>query len=422
MKKRALVIGLIAAILLSGCKSAKQTETVQENEAITSVEETPAEEETFISKEIQNSTYAVKLPEPSEPKEENNEEEEEPMVETESMQFAKKLKFGWNLGNTFDATAARGLSAETSWGQPKTTKELIHYIKECGFTTIRIPVSWGIHTSGSDYKIEADWMDRVNEVVDWALDEDLYVIINSHHDCDYYYPSNEKIDGSLVYLECIWKQIAERFKDYDERLIFESMNEPRLMNTPQEWWFNVNSDAAGIESMECINKLNQKFVDVVRQSGGNNATRYLMVPPYAANVDFARNTHFVFPEDSAAHTMLSIHQYTPYDFAGNANGYSEWSTSHLKELSFFAGTYDKFSAMGVGVVIGEFGATNKDNDESRIQWAKDFTERASKYGMSCIVWDNQEVKVGAENFGIVDRRNLEIFFPDLLDAYMTFYK
>ena len=424
MRKRLLVFGLITAMLISGCGAAKVTESVMAKDESESVEEAPAKEETFISKAIEeasDSPYTfVQFPEASEPMKEE-EKVEETVEETESMKFAKGLKFGWNLGNTLDATDGSGLASEVSWGMPYTTKEMIHFVKECGFTSIRIPVSWGKHTSGTNHTIDAAWMDRVNEIVDWALEEDLFVIINSHHDCDYYYPSDEKLDASLAYIEDIWTQVADRFKDYDERLVFESMNEPRLMNTAIEWWWSgANTD--GIASIKCINELNNKFVEVVRNSGSNNATRYLMVPSYAANHEFAFNSNFTIPEDSANHIMVSVHSYTPYDFAGNADGYSEWSTPKTSELSFLTRLYKKFAPMGIGVVVGEFGATNKDNDEDRIAWAKDFTERASKNGISCFVWDNGQTGVGAENFGLIDRNNLKVFFPDLLDAYLTYYR
>ena len=140
------------------------------------------------------------------------------------------MKIGWNMGNTLDAP-----DGETSWGQPEITPELIKSVKELGFKTIRLPVSWGKHTVDEDYTIDSAFLDRVQEVVDYCFDNDLYVIVNSHHDNDFYYPSKERFEEGSKFIESIWSQVAERFKDYGTKLIFESMNEPRLAGTGNEW-------------------------------------------------------------------------------------------------------------------------------------------------------------------------------------------
>lgn len=337
-----------------------------------------------------------------------------------SVEYAKLLKLGWNLGNTLDATGSSGLDSETSWQQPMTTQELISYIKEVGFTSIRIPVSWGKHTD-ENYQIDPEWMARVKEVVDYAYNADLYVIINSHHDNDYYYPSAEKLENSKKYIATIWEQIAEEFKDYDNHLVFESMNEPRLSGTNIEWWFAM-SDPEGNAAIERICELNQVFVDTVRASGGNNAGRFIMVPSYAAAPDFALSNSFTMPEDPSNRIMLSVHAYTPYDFAGKATGYKEWDGSKNSEFIFMGKLMSKFIVNGYGVVIGEFGATNKDNLESRCKWARGYCSKAAGYGISCFLWDNGAVGVGEENFGMINRRNLEVSFPELLESYELYYK
>lgn len=338
----------------------------------------------------------------------------------ESVAFASNLKLGWNLGNTFDATGSSGLSSETSWGQPKVTKELIDYIAECGFTSIRIPVSWGKHTDGN-YTINSEWMARVTEVVDYALDAGLYVIINSHHDNDYYYPSEENMDNAKKYLTAIWTQIADNFADYDERLIFEAMNEPRLAGTDIEWWFQ-STDKNGCAAIERISELDQVFVDTIRACGGNNPTRYLGVSSYAASPDFTMHRSFTIPDDPAGHLMISIHAYTPYDFTMNSAGYKEWDGKHRSDLGFIDNLYNNFVKKGYGVYIGEFGATNKNNLEDRVAWAKNYTSKASFYGIGCFIWDNGATGIGEENFGLINRKQLSIYFPDLLDAYLEAYQ
>lgn len=340
---------------------------------------------------------------------------------SDAVEMAAGMKLGWNLGNTLDATGGEDLDSETSWGQPAVTKDQIEYIKECGFTTIRIPVSWNNHVD-KDNNIDPAWMARVKEIVDYAYDSGFYVIINSHHDCDRYYPTEEKFEESSEYLTDIWTQIADTFADYDDRLIYESMNEPRLMGTGIEWWFQ-SSDKKGTAAIETIVKLNQVFVDTVRANGkGNNGTRFLMVPSYAASADFALHDSFVMPEDKVEGKLIaSIHAYTPYDFTMNSNGYKEWDASRKKELNFMKKLDKKFTQNGYGVVIGEFGATNKGNLADRVAWANDYSELAASLGIACILWDNGGTEIGEENFGMINRRDLKVYYPELLEALLSGY-
>ena len=339
-----------------------------------------------------------------------------------AVEMAAVMKLGWNLGNTLDAIGGEGLDTETSWGQPFVTKDQIEFIKKSGFTTIRIPVSWSNHVD-ADNRIDPEWMSRVKEIVDYAHDSGLYIIINSHHDCDSYYPTEEKFEKSSKYLKDIWTQIADTFADYDKSLIFESMNEPRLKDTSIEWWFQ-SSDKTGTAAIETIVKLNQVFVDTVRENGkGNNGTRFLMVPSYAASTDFALHDSFVMPNDKVdGKLIVSIHAYTPYDFAMNKKGYKDWDGSKKNELGFMKRLDKKFTQNGYGVVIGEFGATNKGNIDSRVAWAKDYTSLAASLGIPCILWDNGGILVGEENFGMVNRRELSVYFPELLDALLSGYE
>lgn len=348
-------------------------------------------------------------------------EEPEKGTAANAVEMAALMKLGWNLGNTLDATGGEGLESETSWGQPTVTKAQIEYIKECGFTTVRIPVSWNNHVD-KDNNIDPAWMARVKEVVDYAYDSGLYVIINSHHDCDRYYPTEDRFEASSEYLKDIWTQIADTFADYDDRLIYESMNEPRLQGTSIEWWFQ-SSDKKGTAAIETIVKLNQVFVDTVRASGkGNNGTRFLMVPSYAASADFALHDSFVMPKDKVEGKLIaSIHAYTPYDFTMNSRGYKEWDASRKSELSFMKKLDKKFTQNGYGVVIGEFGATNKGNLDDRVAWAADYSELAASLGIACVLWDNGGTGVGEENFGMINRRELKVYYPELLEALLSGY-
>ena len=339
-----------------------------------------------------------------------------------AVEMAACMKLGWNLGNTLDAIGDEGMDSETSWGQPFVTKKQIEFIKESGFTSIRIPISWSNHVDENN-KIDPKWMARVKEVVDYARDCGLYVIINSHHDCERYYPTEEKFEEASKYLKDIWSQIADTFANYDESLIFESMNEPRLKDTNKEWWFQ-SSDKEGTAAIKTIVKLNQVFVDTIRNNGkGNNSTRYLMVPSYAASADFALHSSFEMPTDKAEERLIaSIHAYTPYDFTMNKRGYKEWDGSKKNELNFMKKLDKKFTQNGYGVVIGEFGATNKDNIDDRVAWAKDYTELAASLGISCFLWDNGGIMIGEENFGMINRRELTVYYPELLDALLSGYE
>lgn len=418
MKK---IIGLVMAVTMCFTMVAcgKDVPAVSVTESVSTSTEVSAE-----SNKESNTEVKVEAPSEAEPVTSAEQKEETTAVEVkeyanEALEFVAGLKLGWNLGNTLDANASRNMKSETSWGQPMVTKELIDYIKECGFTSIRIPVSWGNHTD-DQYNIKAEWMARVTEVVDYALDAGLYVILNSHHDNDYYYPSEGNFDNAEKYLKTIWTQIADNFKDYDEHLIFEAMNEPRLANTSIEWWFDKN-DANGCAAIERICKLDQVFVDTIRAAEGFNKDRYLMVPGYAASPDFTMHNSFTVPTDERARLIISIHAYTPYDFTMNENGYDSWSATRNSELDFINRLNDTFISKGIPVIIGEFGATNKDNLDSRVLWAESYTKRANKFGIPCFVWDNGGTRVGNENFGLINRRDLSVYYPELLEAYLSGY-
>lgn len=338
-----------------------------------------------------------------------------------SLEFAAKLKAGWNLGNTLDATGSMGMQSEVSWGQPKATKELIDFVKESGFTSIRLPISWGLHTDGDDYAIDPEWMARIHEVVDWSIDAGLYVVINTHHDNDFYYPTEEHLEKSLYFIDCIWSQVANEFRDYDEHLIFEAMNEPRLSDTDKEWYFN-KGDAEGVEALACISALNQRFVDVVRSSGGNNTLRYLMLSGYAGNPDLTIDNNFEIATDPANHLLMSIHAYTPYDFAMNASGYRKWDKAYNSQFSFMDKAKEYFIDKGIGVAITEMGATNKNNLQSRALWFYYYTQKASELNISCFVWDNGNNAIGEECFAFLGRSSQTVLFPELLEGLTINYR
>ena len=346
--------------------------------------------------------------------------------DNDAMKLLKDMKCGWNLGNTFDAfngyTAhTRGTAMETSWVGAKTTKKLIAAIKEAGFNTIRMPVSWHNHVDENDV-IDPEWIDRVREVAGWALDLDMYVIVNTHHDNDvkYYYPDTVHYDRSEAYLSAIWTQMAEAFKDCDDHLILESMNEPRLVGTAYEWNWNSNVSECRL-SAKYLNQLNQKFVDIVRASGGNNATRYLAVPAYSASPWYAVDQAFQLPEDTADNRIIvAAHAYTPYNFALNIQSKDrtfdiEKDQSKKGEIAnFMNGLYNRFIQNGIPVMMDEFGALDKDgNLQDRVNFTAYYVASASARGITCVWWDNHNFTGGGERFGLIRRTTLQWEYPDI---------
>ena len=346
--------------------------------------------------------------------------------DNDAMKLLKDMKCGWNLGNTFDAfngyTAhTRGTAMETSWVGAKTTKKLIAAIKEAGFNTIRMPVSWHNHVDENDV-IDPEWIDRVREVAGWALDLDMYVIVNTHHDNDvkYYYPDTVHYDRSEAYLSAIWTQMAEAFKDCDDHLILESMNEPRLVGTAYEWNWNSNVSECRL-SAKYLNQLNQKFVDIVRASGGNNATRYLAVPAYSASPWYAVDQAFQLPEDTVDNRIIvAAHAYTPYNFALNIQSKDrtfdiEKDQSKKGEIAnFMNGLYNRFIQNGIPVMMDEFGALDKDgNLQDRVNFTAYYVASASARGITCVWWDNHNFTGGGERFGLIRRTTLQWEYPDI---------
>ena len=354
---------------------------------------------------------------------------ERDIPDTEGFELVKRMRAGWNLGNTFDAyddTKASGdnLQIETYWQPDRTTPELIMAIHEAGFETIRIPVSWHNHFIDDDYTISEAWLDRVEEVVNEALGEGMYVIIDIHHDNELsvncLYPDAEHREQSLRFVERVWSQVGERFKGCNERLIFESMNEPRLVGTTAEWDYQ-DSDERCKEAMAIINELNQCFVDTVRAQGGENATRWLTCPSYAASVNAATSKLFVLPTDPAGRVMVSTHAYTPYDFALNLSGTDKFNyknKGNTNELeAAITKLYVTFVKKGIPVIMDEFGALNKnDNLQARVDFTAFYVATARASGITCCLWDNNSYVGTGENFGIIRRGSQEWEYPEIAEA------
>lgn len=333
------------------------------------------------------------------------------MTHGNAAKIAADIKIGWNLGNTLDCYDVTWAvkDHETAWGNPKTTKEMIDTVKAAGFNAVRIPVSWTDHIT-EDGTIDKDWMDRVQEVVDYSMDNDLYTIINVHHD-DYTWLNPTCSDEAAVKekLVKIWEQIAERFRDYDTKLLFEGMNEPRVVGSTYEW---VGGTA---EEREVVNRLLQAFVDTVRASGGRNSARTLIVTTYAASITGEAVNALELPDDN--NLIVSIHSYAPWKFTTlefpEETDFTDSGKAEIdKGLDFLYGT---FVFNGIPVFICEFGAENKDNAEERAEYFSYYVEAAAERGIPCFIWDNGK----EDGYGLLNRRDCTWYDESLIDSLMA---
>ena len=240
-----------------------------------------------------------------------------------SKQIVENIKVGWNLGNSLDSHDTNSSDTETGWGNPKTTQQMIDTVKAAGFNAVRIPVTWGEHMS-ADGTIDAAWMSRVKEVVDYAYNDGLYVILNVHHDdALWLVPTKDKLESDKATLTTIWKQICATFQDYDHRLIFEGMNEPRVIGSAEEWTGGTQ------ESYDVINQLFQAFVDTVRASGGSNTDRTVIVTDYAQSAEKNAIGGMIVPKDD--HIIVSLHIYAPWNFCGPDDTRADWGSDSDKQ-------------------------------------------------------------------------------------------
>ncbi len=322
-----------------------------------------------------------------------------------SIEFVRMMGNGINLGNTMEAYAHdKGTDMattvyETSWGQPVTTEDMIKGMKEAGFDTLRIPVAWTnmMDYESGDYTIGTAYLDRVEEIVKWAVDADMYVIINDHWDGGWWGMFGSKTEETrteamTMYTE-IWTQICERFKDYSNKVIFESANEElgaKLNDT------TVCKDSGALsddELYETTNEINQKFVDIVRASGGNNEERFLLIAGYDTNIAKTCDDRFKMPEDTAEDKLLiSVHFYDPWNFCSEGQTEQpQWGTK--REFQSMNTTFEamtKFTEQGIGVVVGEYGAmpledgTYKDNMNA---YHKNILDLCDLYDYCPILWD-----------------------------------
>src|ERR1044071_746650 len=303
-------------------------------------------------------------------------------------QVASQINLGWNLGNTLEA-----ICGETAWGNPVTNQALINAVKAAGFNAIRIPVSWNCHITDGSTNIPADWMARVKQVVDMAIGQNMYVIINIHWDGGWLQDHVTFADQAAVNArqQALWTQIANTFKGYDQHLMFAGTNEVHAdYGTPTSEHITVQQS------------YNQTFVNAVRATGGNNASRTLVVQTYNTNVQHGLN-FFTLPTDSIANRlMVETHYYDPYDFTLNPSGSClAWGApfptqsactwayeSYVTDL--FAQVRAKWVDHGIPVIIGEYGVATRPNLslDARQYWLEFVNRTATGNGIKTFNWDN----------------------------------
>lgn len=349
-------------------------------------------------------------------------------MESTAAEIAGRIALGWNLGNSLEATGG-----ETAWGNPKVSRDLIDRVKASGFDAIRIPASWDQYADPDTAEIDPRWLIRVEQVVRYCLADDLYVILNVHWDGGWLekHVTPESEDAVAAMQKAFWQQIATHFRDYDERLMFASANEP---------------DVETARRMKVLLHYHQVFVDAVRSTGGRNAYRVLVVQGPRTDFETTDALWHEMPADTVSdRLMMELHFYTPYNFAGLAED-QDWGKQFYywgkdfhsrtdpgrnatwgEEESvdkLFAKMKRKFVDRGIPVIIGEYGAMRRDNLTgdalalhlaSRVHYLEYVTRQAVAHGMVPFYWDNGQEHLGS---GIFDRKRSRVLDQRSLDALL----
>lgn len=342
------------------------------------------------------------------------------MSDRASVELARQMTIGWNLGNSLDA-----IGGETAWGNPAVTEQLIDSVKAAGFDAVRIPVAWSKFSDEAFFTIEDSWMNRVEEVVDYALDNDMYVVMNIHWDNGWMQPTHDQEDYVNKRLATMWKQIATHFRDYGDHLLFAGTNEVMVegdYGTPTSEYYTVQ------------NGFNQTFVDAVRSTGGKNTYRYLVVQGFNTNINYTVDFAEI-PEDIVENRLLmEVHYYDPYNFSLNENDeITQWGANITDESkaetwaneSYVDSQFQKmqtgFIEKGIGVILGEYGAIARPEidgyEEYRLDYLKYVTKSAAEHGLVPFYWDNGDT--GNHGLGLFDRSSGKIVYPQIVDTIMN---
>jgi len=334
-----------------------------------------------------------------------------------SVELTKLMGVGWNVGNSLDA-----VGGETNWGNPLITQQLIDSVKAAGFKTIRLPVAWSKFSNEQNFVIQSAWMDRVEQVVNYALKADMYVVMNIHWDGGWMQPTAAQQTYVNNRLSIMWSQIATRFGNYDDRLLFAGTNEVMVdgdYGTPTAEYYTVQ------------NSFNQTFVNTVRATGGKNATRHLVVQGFNTNIDHTVNFAKIPTDTVSNRLMMEVHYYDPYNFTLNtSSNITQWgknatnpsATETWANESYTDAQFQKmktnFVDRGVGVILGEYGVVSRtnvaDHEAYRVYWNEYITKSAYTRGLVPVYWDNGFG--GNGGMALFDRASGTQLYPNLIQA------
>lgn len=345
-----------------------------------------------------------------------------------ALELTQKMGNGINLGNTMEAY--RGWNQnfgkkvsfyEQLWGQPITKQEMFKAYKEAGFNSVRIPIAWTnmIDYEHGNYEINPELLDRVELLVNWAIQEDLYVIINDHWDGQWWgmfgsIDKRHRYQAGILY-KSIWTQVANRFKNYDEHLIFESANEELGDRLNDETAFSkgLKGNLSQFECYDCTNQINQCFVDLVRGTGGNNKYRFLLIAGYNTDINNTCEISFKMPTDKVKNRLLvSVHYYTPSTYcildkdASWGKVRNSWGTdTDYKSMDSDFAKMKKFVDEGYGVIIGEYGVSKdskQNKKEGMEKWLTNVLDNCDKYNYCPMLWDCNSFFFKKEPMGFRD--------------------
>ncbi len=342
------------------------------------------------------------------------------------------MTMGWNTGNSLEPPGG-----ETAWGNPKIDQELIDAVSEAGFNVIRIPVAWDSHADQSTLQIDPTWLGRVQAVVDYCYEDNLWVILNCHWDGGWLENNvtTDRQESVNEKQEAYWTQIAEWFRDYDERLLFAGANEPNVDNAGQ---------------MAVLMTYHQTFVDAVRATGGNNASRVLVIQGPSTDIDKTVSLMSAWPADVIENRLMAeVHYYTPWNFCGltqdetwgkmfwfwgkdyhsttSPDRNATWGEENAVEL-YFQKMKTKFVDRGIPVILGEYGVvkrtslTGEDLNlhvASREHYYRYVTGSMVRHGLIPVYWDAGYI--GNNTFTLFNRNDGSVYDPGALDALMEGY-
>ena len=323
-----------------------------------------------------------------------------------SMDLVAEMGVGWNLGNSLDVES----TDKTAWGYPLPSQEIIDKVFEIGFRTLRVPITWNFHQqSTAPYTIDQDYLTQVQETVNYGISKGMHVIINIHHDNTWIRPTQADAPQVKPRLGSLWTQLATRFEAYGDKLIFETLNENRLLNSPEEWIGGTQ------EGRTILNEYHLEALNAIRATGGNNTDRHVMISTYAASTVPVAMDGLVIPNNDPR-TIISLHTYFPWPFCGPDDELAVWGSDEEKAqlTEEFDRIHQKWVVEeGRPIILGEWGAVDKSNLSVREEYYEFYVSESTARGLLPIVWDD------GGNFRMLDRANLNWHFQSLADTIIA---